>query len=51
MKAEFAHCILEKDSQLQKVWKQNTVFFPEVENTMTVEKTAPPNAFFYILVF
>lgn len=50
MKAEFSHCILMKDSWLQTVWKQNIVFFPEVENMMMVERTAPPNAFFYIFL-
>lgn len=51
MKAEFAHCILKTDSQLQKVWKQDIVFFPGGESTMMVEKTARPNAFFDVLLF
>lgn len=51
MKAEFGQCILKKYSKLQKVWKQNALSFPGGENTTVVEKTAPLNAFFDILLF
>lgn len=51
MKGEFGQCILKKYSKLQKVWKQNVLSFSGGENTMMVEKTAPFNAFFDILLF